>query len=550
MDPKAHPPSVAASATEHKIEEILAIARDAYGSDPDRLHRIIADVRGLYHGEWPEYEPCQAPYHNFDHAVDAALTVARIIVGWNRAHPGDAFDEEQFLLAVTAGFFHDAGYIKDRGDLEGSGGKHTFTHVQRGMEMARLYLLQKGWPKEEVETVVKMISLTDYRHQPDPVELFPDPKERRLAGILPTADLVAQMADSEYLHRLDDLYLEFKEVYDQEGVKKLRTSGTQVFRSAGEIRAGVSRFYREFVAPRLEQFGRMDRYLAAYFGEGRNPYHENIIANLSAQLLDSEGTWKKLGEILQDLGLVTEEEIAKALAAQEKESPASRAGEDLAAMVRQCLLPWFHTRGSGVSLGDVLMDKGVLSPQALARGLIQQILPDALLDQLSASELKTLLKIAVLLQNICRGPWVLGQVMAEIDTLLNAEASSIMLAKPGSEEMLISLPTGPRQQELSGQAISVDKGLAGWVFRNARPAMVADVASDLRFNGSVDRRFGFATRSLVAAPLFVNGRCIGVVEAVNKRSGEFDAHDLHLLVLLANMISTSFVTVICQMGAS
>lgn len=528
------------------LETLFAITREEYGRVPARLEKLLHDVADLYAGRWPTHEACAVPYHNFGHALDAAVTVARMAAGWNRSHRHQRFPEALFLGGIAAGLFHDSGYIKDKGDSEGLGGKFTFTHVQRGMAMARDYLAASGWPERTRELVPAMISLTDYRVDPGAETLFTDPLEQTLAKMIPTADLVAQMADNKYLPRLKDLFTEFKEVYEHEGTETLIKSGTPVYKSARELKEGVMHFYEQFVAPRLERYGHMDHYLTVFFGEGRNPYHENIAANLSSHLLDLRGQWRRLGDVLKDLGLASPEQINNALTAQQVKKHQRFTDECLTRAITECLLPWMGRRANGKCLGDIMMNMNAISPSALAKGLLQQMLPDTLLEVLSQREISTLLRISMLLHNTCKGSWILNEALEMTNTLIGCEATSILIARPGSEEMLISLPTGPRRLVLQGQAIAVDKGLAGWVYRNGKPAIAANVLTDVRFDQAVDHRFDFETRSLLAVPLHVNGTCIGVIEAVNKSDDNFTEHDMHILTVLANMVSTAMMNIIYQ----
>lgn len=526
------------------IDSLLAIAKEEYGQVPARLDRLVRDVDALYEGRWPDYEACEAPYHNFGHALDAALTITRMAAGWNRSGDQSKFSEELFLCGIAAGFFHDAGYIKDKGDRQGRGGKYTFTHVHRGMEMAGRYLADAQWSAKARKLVPAMISLTDYRHEPDAETLFHEPLELVMARMIPSADLVAQMADTEYLPRLNDLFVEFKEVYEHEGAEQIRQIGAPVYNSAKELKKGVLQFYEDFVAPRLERYGHMDRYLTVFFGAGHNPYHENIAANLSSQLLDLRGQWRRLGDVLRGLGLASGEQISAALAAQQQKKYARPGNEHLTSAIKECLLPWLDCHTNGKCLGDILMDMNAISPSSLATGLIHQMMPESLLEKMDQQEMITLFRISLLLHNICKGPWILHEALEMINRLIDCEASSILLAKPGTEQMLISLPTGPRGKALQGQSIPIEMGLAGWVFRNGQPAITANALCDERFDKAVDHCFNFETSSLLAVPLRINGVCIGVIEAVNKRDDNFTEHDMHILTMLANMVSSALLGII------
>jgi GAF domain-containing protein len=149
------------------------------------------------------------------------------------------------------------------------------------------------------------------------------------------------------------------------------------------------------------------------------------------------------------------------------------------------------------------------------------------------------LEISVLLQNIGRGPWLFDQILEMTNELLKCEASYILLANAESQEMLIAIPTGPNKDQFDGRIIPADKGLAGWVFSHGLPAIVSNVHQDDRFDSEIDSlvRQGFDTRSILAVPLHINGELIGVMELINKQSGEFSSHDMDILTMLANLIA-------------
>lgn len=535
------------AANQQTVELILSIARDEYGEVPPHLAALFADVADLYAGRWPSHEACAVTYHNFSHALDVCLAAARMLSGWNKVEQAQLLDGEYFQLGMAAGLFHDAGYIKDKGDYAGAGGKFTLVHVGRSMEIAREYLGRKQWQPEDVDAVCRMISLTDYANMPEIAPLFTDPRLKAMAQMVATADLVAQMADTDYVQRIDDLFAEFKEVYEFENRASLIKKGTKVYKTVQEIKDGTIAFYEQFVVPTLGRLGRMDRYLTNFFGDGRNPYQENIAANLSGHLMDVRSHWRRLGDILTDLGLATSDQITSALekqqglAGQKKDSTKS-----FNVLIREHLLPWFAARAQeGRCLGDILMEMQAVEPKSLAKGLLAQMLPDSLYESLSPRELHFLLQAAILLQNICKGPWILGVVLEMANDILDCEASSILIADIDEKEMLVALPTGPKKNVVYGKGIAMDKGLSGWVYRNGQPARVSNVSDDARFDRGMDKNIGFVTRSILAVPLHVNGECIGAVEALNKSDDDFTVHDMNVLAILANMLANVMVGVLC-----
>ncbi|MHB1015063.1 MAG: GAF domain-containing protein [Desulfurivibrionaceae bacterium] len=536
------------AANERTVALILDISRSEYGETPPRLAALFSDVADLYAGHWPSHEACAVTYHNFSHSLDVCLAAARMLVGWNRVETAQFLDKKYFQMGMAAALFHDSGYIKKKGDLAGAGGKFTLVHVERSMEIAREYLKQKQWPPEEAEAITRIISITDYAKLPDLAPLFKDLRLKALAQMVATADLVAQMADTDYVQRIDDLFAEFKEAYEFEDSKTLSQSGTKVYKTVQEIKDGTIAFYEQFVVPTLGKLGRMDRYLTIFFGDGRNPYQENITANLSDHLMDVRSHWRRIGDILTDLGLASSEQIASALAKQrtlstQEDGPSVK---NFNTLIREHLLPWFTVRSQeGRCLGDILMEMQAVEPQSLAKGLLAQMLPDSLYESLSPRELHFLLQAAILLQNICKGPWILGVVLEMANEILDCEASSILIADLDGKEMLVALPTGPKKNVVYGKGIAMDKGLSGWVYRNGQPARVSSVTADVRFDNGMDKNIDFVTRSILAVPLHVNGECIGALEALNKSDDHFTQHDMNVLAILANMLANVLVGVLC-----
>ena len=78
------------------------------------------------------------------------------------------------------------------------------------------------------------------------------------------------------------------------------------------------------------------------------------------------------------------------------------------------------------------------------------------------------------------------------------------------------------------------QGIAGWVFTHGEALVVNNVPNDERFDGEFDKASGFQTTGLVAVPLIVTGRKIGVLELLIKLNGEsFSADNVNMLGVLA-----------------
>ena len=126
---------------------------------------------------------------------------------------------------------------------------------------------------------------------------------------------------------------------------------------------------------------------------------------------------------------------------------------------------------------------------------------------------------------------LLNLVMEHTQSLLQAEASSLMILDESGRELRIAVALGPKAEKLEHQTIKLGQGIAGWVAAEKRPLLVPDTSRDPRFDQNFDRDSGFQTRSLLAAPLLVRGKVVGVIEVINRKDGRaFSESDLGLLL--------------------
>lgn len=153
---------------------------------------------------------------------------------------------------------------------------------------------------------------------------------------------------------------------------------------------------------------------------------------------------------------------------------------------------------------------------------------------------RRLVQVATTLNSTLNLDDVLDLVMRSAAELLGAETSSLMLADEDTGDLTIEVATGDVASDVVKRRIPAGKGIAGWTLENRQPVMLADPASDQRFFQDVGEAIGFRTRSLLAVPLLVKDRAIGVVEVINKlEGGAFDERDLDLATALASLAAVA-----------
>lgn len=124
---------------------------------------------------------------------------------------------------------------------------------------------------------------------------------------------------------------------------------------------------------------------------------------------------------------------------------------------------------------------------------------------------------------------LLPRLFDRVLDILDAEAGSIWLCRNSS--VVCHLARGPASERLQDLELPLGAGIVGDVARRGESELVDDVRDDPRFIHQVDEATGFATRSMLAAPLKAQDQVLGVFQLLNKRSGsgQFDERDLALL---------------------
>jgi PAS domain S-box-containing protein len=134
---------------------------------------------------------------------------------------------------------------------------------------------------------------------------------------------------------------------------------------------------------------------------------------------------------------------------------------------------------------------------------------------------------------------VLFAILEETRHLLNVVSSSVWLIEPGTNELVCRDATGPYGGTLRGWRLGVGEGIVGQVASAGESLVVPDTRTDKRHYKGVDQRTGLELRSLIAVPLRVKDKVIGVIEVVDSSPGRFGPPDLQLIESLAATAATA-----------
>jgi K+-sensing histidine kinase KdpD len=126
-------------------------------------------------------------------------------------------------------------------------------------------------------------------------------------------------------------------------------------------------------------------------------------------------------------------------------------------------------------------------------------------------------------------------IIRQTNKIMAVERCSIFLIDEAGEMLNAFASAG-----IGGLAIQVPKseGIVGWVFNNREPAIVNNVYEDTRFYSEIDKKSELQTNNILCVPLINRKKeCIGALEIVNKKDGEFTNGDQEVLTHLSNYVA-------------
>lgn len=246
--------------------------------DSEFVNRVFSWAKECFSGAYGGYQPIDARYHDFEHTLQGALCLTRLLRGRHQARAEPLLTQRMFELGIVAIFLHDTGYLKRADDSVGTGAKYTLIHVNRSVDFAQELLSDKGFPPEDIKAVQNMIRCTGVNVDLTSIP-FQNEIEKLVGFALGTADLLGQMAAKDYIDKLPILYLEFEEsAHHNNG--KMTAAGS--FSSAEDLMRKTPLFWEKYVVPKISQdFGGLHQYLNDPFPDGENLYVNRIENNLS-----------------------------------------------------------------------------------------------------------------------------------------------------------------------------------------------------------------------------------------------------------------------------
>jgi K+-sensing histidine kinase KdpD len=160
-------------------------------------------------------------------------------------------------------------------------------------------------------------------------------------------------------------------------------------------------------------------------------------------------------------------------------------------------------------------------------------------DDLRIQHLEKLVKISVTLNSTANLDELLQYIIKTAAEILDCEAASILLYDEKRNRLFFAASTGSDAKKMAQILVPIDGSLAGNIFREGQSIILNDVSQDARHFSSVGQQMHFETHSLLGVPMRIRDKGVGVLEAINKKSGTFSDLDEHLLSVLASQAAVA-----------
>jgi len=133
---------------------------------------------------------------------------------------------------------------------------------------------------------------------------------------------------------------------------------------------------------------------------------------------------------------------------------------------------------------------------------------------------------------------LLNSIIEAAANIFNAAAASILLVDEDKKHLEFKVAYGAANHDLVGTRVPLDKGIAGYVVMTGQPLAISNVRQDPRFNQDFAKSTGYVPSSILATPLLMGDRVIGVMEVLDKvNASSFGMRDMELLALFARQVA-------------
>lgn len=160
-------------------------------------------------------------------------------------------------------------------------------------------------------------------------------------------------------------------------------------------------------------------------------------------------------------------------------------------------------------------------------------------DDLRIQQLEKLVEISLTLNSTANLDELLQFIIKTAAEILDCEAASLLLYDEKRNRLFFAAATGSDPKKMAQIPVPIDGSLAGSIFREDKTIILNDVSQDSRHFSGVGQQVHLETRSLLGVPMRIHDRGVGVLEAINKKNGNFADSDELLLSVLASQAAVA-----------
>lgn len=156
-----------------------------------------------------------------------------------------------------------------------------------------------------------------------------------------------------------------------------------------------------------------------------------------------------------------------------------------------------------------------------------------------AEQLARLIEVSVTLNSTLDQDELLQFIIRTATEILDCESVSILLYDEKRDRLFFAAATGSDPKKLSETPVPLEKSLAGTIFRENKVVCLSDVQHDARNFLAVSKLVNIEVKNLLGVPMRIHDNPTGVLEALNKRDGDFDESDADILAVIASQAAVA-----------
>ncbi len=206
-------------------------------------------------------------------------------------------------------------------------------------------------------------------------------------------------------------------------------------------------------------------------------------------------------------------------------------------LIRQLTLPngllgWVGASSAGAKTNFAMVCKSLMKDFFF--------LKEQLILRQNVANLNTIYNISQAVSETLNLDKLLESIVGTAMQVLHAQASSLGLSNPLTQEITFTVAKGQHQKPIRQMKIKRGEGIIGAVIASGKSLVIADAQKDKRFFRNADKKTGFTTHSILCVPMKVRNTVIGALEVINPTDRPaFTADQIPILYTLAQEAAVS-----------